>query len=85
MTITQNTCIENIKNPKTIPIIFESRIIGQCVINTDDDDGIICDGIIYEDNIVNDKLQIGMFYRNEEHTENDLTIMDNICITNIVK
>ena len=49
MTITKDTHIENLKN---IPITFENKIIGQCAINTDDD-GIICDGIIYDDDIIN--------------------------------
>ena len=83
MTITKNT---RIKNSKTIPITFENKIIGQCVINTDDD-GVICDGFIYDDNdiIVNNELQIGMFFVNEKHMENNLTILDNIFIANITK
>lgn len=82
MTITKDTHIENLKN---IPITFENKIIGQCAINTDDD-GIICDGIIYDDDIINnDELQIGMCFINEKHIENDLTIIDNIFIVNTTK
>lgn len=84
MTITRDTRIEN---SKIIPITFEDRIIGQCTINTDDN-GIICDGIIYNNNddiINNDELQIGMCFINKKHIENDLTILDNIHIVNIAK
>ena len=83
MIITKDT---HIKNSKIIPITFENKIIGQCVINTDDD-GIVCDGIIYNDNdiIANNELQIGMLFANEKHMKNDLTILDNIFIANITK
>ena len=82
MVITKNTHIES---SKIIPITFENKIIGQCVVNTDDD-GIICDGTLYDDNIsINDKLQIGIFFVNDKHMENDLTILDNIQIANITK
>lgn len=81
MVITKNTYIENINNSKIIPIIFENKIIGQCTINTDDN-GIICDGITYND-VVDNELVIGVFYINEYHFKDDIKILDNISIKSI--
>lgn len=82
MAITKNTYIEN---SKIIPITFENKIIGQCIIKTDDN-GIICDGVIYDDDIItNNELQIGIVLTNGKHMENDLTVLDNVYITNVTK
>lgn len=81
MIITKDT---HIGNSKIIPITFEDKIIGQCTINTDDG-GIICDGILYDDDISISNLQIGISFINDKHIENDLTVLDNIYIANITK
>lgn len=81
MVITNNIHIENIDNSKVIPITFEDKIIGQCTISTDDN-GIICDGVTYND-AVDNELVIGVFYINEYHFKDDIKILDNISIKSI--
>lgn len=85
MIITKNTCIEN-KKSKVIPIIFEDKIVGQCVVDTDNN-GVICDGILYsDDNIsIDNELKLGTFFIKEEHYEDDLMVLDKIQIASITK
>lgn len=85
MIITKNTHIEN-KKPKVIPIVFEDKIVGQCAVDTDND-GIICDGILYDDYdiSIDDELKLGEFFIKEEHYEEDLMVLDKILIASIMK
>lgn len=86
MVITKNTHIEN-KRGKVIPIIFEDNILGQCVIDTDDN-GIICNGVLYnrnDDISVDDELKLGSFFIKESHYEDGLMILDSIQIADIMK
>lgn len=85
MVITDKTHIENAHNAKVIPITFENTIIGQCTIGTDND-GIVCDGIIYNDDAINidNEMQVGIFFINKHHFNNDgVNVLDDISIANI--
>ena len=86
MVITKDTHIEN-KKGKVVPIIFGDNILGQCVIDTDDN-GIICDGVLYnrnDDINVDDELKLGSFFIKESHYEDDLMVLDSIQIADIMK
>lgn len=85
MVITDKTHIENAYNSKIIPITFENTIIGQCKIDTDND-GIICNGIIYNDDAINidNEMRVGIFFINKHHFNDDgVNVLDDISIANI--